>query len=267
MQLGMYFAANFVTNPVTLTAPPILAQGSLNLYGGSATLFSNLVIGNCPTGGVGTVNVAGGSLYVTNAAHNAYIDVRDGQLILNGGVLQTDILIMTNPCGLLVRGGGTFVVGTSVLSSNLSALGDGIPNGWKQSYGIDPLDPNADNQDPDGDGFSNLQEYLLGTDPTNSASSFQITSLVRTGSDVLVSWVSGIGRTNALQVTAGAGDGSYATNNFVNLFIVTNAIITGITNANWATTNYLYIGGPTNYLDVGGATNKPARYYRVRLVP
>jgi hypothetical protein len=23
----------------------------------------------------------------------------------------------------------------------------------------------------------------------------------------------------------------------------------------------------TNYLDVGGATNKPARYYRVRLVP
>ena len=267
MLLGLYFAMNSVTNPVTLTAPPILAQGTLNLDGGSATLYSNMVIGNCPTGGVGVVNVAGGSLYVTNAAHNAFIDVRDGQLILNGGLLQADVLIMTNPCGLLVRGGGTLLVGASVLDTKLSALGDGIPNGWKQQYGIDPLDPKADSQDPDGDGFSNLQEYLLGTDPTNSASSFQITSLVRTGNDVLVSWVSGIGRANALQVTTGAGDGSYATNNFVNLFIVTNAIVTGITNANWATTNYLYIGGPTNYLDVGGATNSPARYYRVRLVP
>ena len=31
--------------------------------------------------------------------------------------------------------------------------------------------------------------------------------------------------------------------------------------------NGVYIGTLTNYLDVGGATNKPARYYRVRLVP
>ena len=33
----------------------------------------------------------------------------------------------------------------------------------------------------------------------------------------------------------------------------------------------MFIGGSgvvmTNYLDVSGATNKPARYYRVRLVP
>jgi hypothetical protein len=67
---------------------------------------------------------------------------------------------------------------------------------------------------------------------------------------VLVTWMTGIGKTNALQWTGGTGNGSFATNNFANLFIVTNTV-----------------GTTTNYLDVGGATNKPARYYRVRLVP
>ena len=57
------------------------------------------------------------------------------------------------------------------------------------------------------------------------------------------------GNTNALQVTAGGG-GSYVTNNFVNLFTVTNTV-----------------GSITNYLDVGAATNRPARCYPVRLVP
>jgi hypothetical protein len=36
----------------------------------------------------------------------------------------------------------------------------------------------------------------------------------------------------------------------VDIFIVTNTV-----------------GSTTNYLDSGAATNKPARYYRVRLVP
>ncbi len=95
--------------------------------------------------------------------------------------------------------------------------------------------------------MSNLQEFLAGTDPTNSASSFRITSVVGIGSDVLVSWMTGIGRTNALQATVGSG---YATNGFADIFTVTNTV-----------------GATTNYLDVGGATNRPARYYRVRLVP
>jgi hypothetical protein len=60
----------------------------------------------------------------------------------------------------------------------------------------------------------------------------------------------GPGKTNALQATTGAGDGSYQTNAFANLFIVTNTV-----------------GTITNYTDVGGATNKAARYYRIRLVP
>ncbi len=62
--------------------------------------------------------------------------------------------------------------------------------------------------------------------------------------------MTGIGRTNALQSTAGSSNGSYDTNTFVDVFVVTNTLDT-----------------TTNYLDAGAATNSPIRYYRVRLVP
>jgi hypothetical protein len=62
----------------------------------------------------------------------------------------------------------------------------------------------------------------------------------------------GPGATNALQAAAGNPSGGYTTNAFTDIFVVTNNSAAGTL---------------TNYLDVGGATNKPARYYRVWLVP
>lgn len=60
--------------------------------------------------------------------------------------------------------------------------GDGLPDGWEIRYGLDPFDDgipghfnlrtgkpslvaNGAQGDPDGDGFTNLQEFLNGTDP------------------------------------------------------------------------------------------------------
>lgn len=56
------------------------------------------------------------------------------------------------------------------LVQNADSGGDGIPNGWAVDYGLNPMDQNLAQEDPDGDGFDNLEEYLMGTDPTNSAS-------------------------------------------------------------------------------------------------
>ena len=103
--------------------------------------------------------------------------------------------------------------------------------------------------DPDGDGMSNLQEYLAGTDPTNSAVAFRITDIHREGNDIRVTWMTGINKTNALERSTGNLDGSYS-NNFGPIFTVTNTSTT-----------------ITNCLDLGAATNLPGRYYRVRLVP
>src|ERR1017187_4526097 len=48
--------------------------------------------------------------------------------------------------------------------------GGGVPNGWAVDHGLDPVDATMAQADPDGDGFSNLEEYCLGTDPQNPAS-------------------------------------------------------------------------------------------------
>jgi hypothetical protein len=54
-----------------------------------------------------------------------------------------------------------------------STVGDGIPDWWRQWYferGTTTNDLSCASCDPDGDGLSNLQEFLRSTDPTNSAS-------------------------------------------------------------------------------------------------
>jgi hypothetical protein len=225
------------------------SQGTLTVSGGAGIISSELIIGDCGSGGSGIVTVDGGSLFITNATHDAFVDVSNGQLILNGGTLQIDRLVMTNACGLFVRGRGSLRVSSFVLDPNLSALGDGIPNGWKLQYGLDPFDPTVSGADPDGDGMSNLQEFLAGTDPNDPNSALRITAIAQEGDDVLVTWTMGDDKTNALQATSGDADGNF-TNNFSDIFTVTNTV-----------------GGVTNYLDLGAATNPPARFYRVRLVP
>ncbi len=51
--------------------------------------------------------------------------------------------------------------------------GDGLPDGWEYQYfgGFTNADPNADS---DGDGQSNWEHFISGTDPTNSASFFSV---------------------------------------------------------------------------------------------
>jgi len=48
---------------------------------------------------------------------------------------------------------------------------DGIGVGWKIQYGFDPADPGVRDEDPDGDGFNNLEEFLTKTDPTRKEDS------------------------------------------------------------------------------------------------
>jgi parallel beta-helix repeat protein len=45
--------------------------------------------------------------------------------------------------------------------------GDGLPDNWEIEFGLDPGDPLDALQDFDNDSLSNLNEFLIGTDPTN----------------------------------------------------------------------------------------------------
>jgi len=148
----------------------------------------------------------------------------------------------------------------SVQLFNGDSVCDGIPDWWRAQYfsgGTSNYFGNTTNSqscatcDPDGDGMNNLQEYLAGTVPTNSASFLHITSVTpQTNNDVVVTWQTAGGHTNVLQAATGNPDGSYS-NNFVDI------------------SPYIIVQGSgdttTNHPDSGAVTNYAARYYRVRL--
>jgi hypothetical protein len=65
--------------------------------------------------------------------------------------------------------------------------GDGIPDAWLQHYFGHPTGQSSDlsraQDDADGDGMTNLQEYLAGTDPLNPASSLRLVITAVSSSD------------------------------------------------------------------------------------
>jgi fibronectin type 3 domain-containing protein len=67
---------------------------------------------------------------------------------------------------------------------------------WRQThFGITTDTGNAaDADDPDGDGWTNVSEYIAGTIPTDPASVLRITMLASSGDDMLISFPSVTGR-------------------------------------------------------------------------
>ena len=76
-------------------------------------------------------------------------------------------LIVNDPAHAVV---GTFELTVLEFSQidqdSIDSDGDGIPDWWEIAYGLDPFKRDS-HLDVDFDTFTNLQEYLAGTDPTN----------------------------------------------------------------------------------------------------
>jgi hypothetical protein len=68
--------------------------------------------------------------------------------------------IITTPSD--VGGWPTLAMGPAPKDSD----GDGMPDEWESRYELDPKDASDGSQDKDGDGYTNVEEYLNGTDPT-----------------------------------------------------------------------------------------------------
>ena len=62
--------------------------------------------------------------------------------------------------------------------SRPSAAPDGIPDSWMTTY-FGSADGSSASSDEDGDGFDNLTEYQIGTDPTDANSKFKVTEYTK----------------------------------------------------------------------------------------
>lgn len=145
-------------------------------------------------------------------------------------------------------GSGGFAIGpysTLVLSRtalpNLDSDGDGLSNGWEQTYFGSPLAAGA-NGDNDGDGASNLHEQAANTNPTNAISVLRFTTLQTTNNNIELRWTGGQSVRQIIQQTTNlAGP-------WTSLF--TNLAPTPITNS----------------LTVSNLSVAP-RYFRVQVLP
>jgi hypothetical protein len=86
-------------------------SGALTVAGGTNSAYTKLIIGSSNCSSTGTVIMTGGILSVTNAAHNAVLDLESGSFLLQGGTLVVDQLAKTNSCGTFQQTGGILVVG------------------------------------------------------------------------------------------------------------------------------------------------------------
>jgi len=71
---------------------------------------------------------------------------------------------------------------------------DGLPNSYELGYGLNPDSPKDAGTDLDGDGSSNRDEKIAGTDPANAADVFRIVAIENEADLTTFSWPSVSGR-------------------------------------------------------------------------
>jgi hypothetical protein len=200
--------------------------GTYTQTNGVMTVSDSLIIGtdDCVAGAVGEVTMFGGIMYVTNATHTAVLDVLNGTFILNANAtLVVDNLVITNSCGHFQNLGGMLI-----------------------QYNPPDLSPNLD---ADGDGLSNTNEILAGTDPLSPGSPFRVTNIALTNdTSVRIDWTTVPGHSYLVQTN---GDLSAGTFRDLSPAIVVPPDV---------------VENTTNYIHVNGGTNG-AQFYRVRLGP
>ena len=106
---------------------------------------------------------------VTFLASATAIDNKDGDVtssIVNDGPAEYAVGETVVTFTVADALGNTASKSSTVTVTVTDTDGDGLPDFYENLYGLDPNDPSDASGDLDGDGFTNLEEYEAGTDPT-----------------------------------------------------------------------------------------------------
>lgn len=123
---------------------------------------------------------------------------------------------------------------------------DSLNDDWELRY-FGSTAISGGSPDFDSDGKTDFEEFRAGTNPTNSFSLLRINSVTPNGTNVLINWQTGGGRTNVVQVK------SSLTGAFIDRS--PPIVIPGSGDAF------------ASYLDSGGINNSQIQFYRIRTAP
>lgn len=163
-------------------------------------------------------NTGGSALSWTTSVSNNWLSLSatSGSIAAGG---STNVTVTTNAnVNALVGGLYSNVVSFVNVTSGAGnanllwtlLVRDGIADAWRQTY-FGHADPRADDlsraqDDADGDGLSNLAEYVFGSVPTDAGNAFQLL-ITPAGSGVQLSFPSLTGRLYTLEINDALGAG------------------------------------------------------------
>ena len=120
--------------------------------------------------------------------------------------------------------------------------GDGMPDDWERTYALNPDYPGDAGVDSDGDGLTNLQEYLSGTNPREASSCLKFESVTTSAREVTLQFMAVANQSYTIQF---ADD---------------------LTGGGWRTLTNVAAGAATRFVDVSDPANGNARGRFYRLV-
>ncbi|HQO81134.1 MAG TPA: PKD domain-containing protein, partial [Deltaproteobacteria bacterium] len=162
-----YSAEASVNIPVSDSTPP---TGTVVINGGSATTPSRAVT-------------------LTLSATDAGGSVTGMRFSNDGKSWSSEVAYATSQQWALTAGDGVKTVyarfkdasgnwmstpASDTIELRLDTDGDGLPDTWEASHGLDPSNPGDASGDLDGDGISNLEEYYNNSDPTSPSDNLPV---------------------------------------------------------------------------------------------
>ncbi len=118
---------------------------------------------------------------------------------------------------------GTILVVQFPAQSMVDLNGNGMSDVWEWTYNATGLDPSAD---ADGDGFSNLQEALAGTNPFDAKSYPHIPVMAYTATNFSVTLPAALGKQYQLQSVIGLGNTNWIVETNIISRVGTNVTLT-----------------------------------------
>jgi len=214
-QIGL---ANFQVSTSEIGDPSINLGGSLTPFSATeGTASAAQSVSAAGTNLLGNITVTAPASYevsLDNTTFAASVSLAP----VNGTVASTLVYVriaasapVGNPAGQVSLASFGATTKNIAVTGTVSGGGSAYET-WASGFGLDPATTGAPTADPDGDSFSNAQEYAFGTNPTQGNDSL-LTSTA-SGGNLVVTWLQRsdvtyfVQSTGNLATTAFANDGT-----------------------------------------------------------